>query len=82
MKLESSFVKPARARFLVIFERKPKQLKLTDLLAVSISQEVNDVGDSQASELRNVSPSGYHAAKGQALSHEESFHRHHPLACL
>jgi hypothetical protein len=45
VKLERFFVEPARAWFLVVFERKPQPLKLSYLLGVFVSLEINDVGD-------------------------------------
>jgi hypothetical protein len=57
-------VKPKRAGLLVIFERKPKPLKLSDLLGVLISQEINDVSDAQVLQPLDVVPGSYHAAKG------------------
>jgi hypothetical protein len=56
VKLKSLSVKPTRARSLVIFKRKPEPLKLTNLLVVCVSHEVNDVGDAQALELLDVRP--------------------------
>jgi hypothetical protein len=64
VKLERFFVKPTRARLLVIFERKPKPLELSDLLGVFVSHEVDDVGNAQALKLFDVGPCSYHAAKG------------------
>jgi hypothetical protein len=64
VKLESLFVKPARARFLVVFERKPQPLKLSYLFAVFVSLKVNDVGDAQVSQPFHVRPGGYSTAKG------------------
>ena len=64
VKLESFSIEPARARLLVVFERKPKPLELTNLLVVCVSHEVDDVGDAHVPELLDVSPRSYHAAKG------------------
>jgi hypothetical protein len=64
VKLESLSVKPARARFLVVFERKPEPLELSYLFAVFVSQEINYVSDAQVLKSFDVSPSSYHAAKG------------------
>jgi hypothetical protein len=64
VKLERFLVKPARARFLVICERKPKPLKLSYLLGVFVSQEIDDVSDAQVLKLLHVGPGSYHAAKG------------------
>jgi hypothetical protein len=64
VKLESFSVKPARARLLVIFEWKPKPLKLSDLLGVFVTHEVDDMGYAQTSELLGVRPTRYSTAKG------------------
>ena len=64
VKLESFSVKPARAWLLVISEWKPEPLKLSNLLVVCVSHEIDDVGDAQVLELLDVRPSGYCAAKG------------------
>ena len=64
VELESFSVKPARAGLLVVCKRKPEPLKLTDLLAVLVSEEINDVSDAQVLKLLDVSPCIYHAAKG------------------
>jgi hypothetical protein len=59
VKLESFSVKPARAWLLVVFERKPEPLKLSYLLAVFVSQKVDDVSDAQVLQPLDVRPSGY-----------------------
>jgi len=47
VKLESFSIEPARARLLVVLKRKPEPLKLSGLLVVCVSHEVDDVGDAQ-----------------------------------
>lgn len=81
MKLQSFSVEPTRARLLVVLERKPEPLELSDFLAVFISQQINNMRDAQTPKLLDIGPCIYHAAKGKASSHEENFHRPTP-ACL
>jgi hypothetical protein len=64
VKLERFFVKPARAWFLVVFEREPQPLKLSDLLGVLVSLKVYDVGEAQVLQPLHVRPGGYGTAKG------------------
>ena len=82
VKLERFFVKPPRTRFLVVFEREPQPLKLSDLLGVLVSLKVNDVGDARVFQLLHVMPGGYGTAKGYAFSYEENFHLAPPRGCL
>ena len=59
VKLERFFVKAARARFLVVFEREPQPLKLSDLLAVFVPLKIYDMGDAQVLQLLHIGPGGY-----------------------
>jgi hypothetical protein len=64
VELESFSIKPARAWFLVVFEREPQPLKLSHVFVVLVSLEINDVRDAQTLQPLHVRPSGYRTAKG------------------
>jgi|HubBroStandDraft_6_1064221.scaffolds.fasta_scaffold03438_9 hypothetical protein len=59
--------------FPVVSKRKPEPSELSNLSAVFVSLQVDDVGDAQFLQLRHIIPSCYRASKGQPFGHKEDF---------
>jgi hypothetical protein len=64
MKLQCCSVKPLWPWLLVIFKREPKRFELSDFIAVSIFEEVDDMSHSEILQHLHVIPSRNGASEG------------------